>query len=53
MKEEFNVIKLLWKLLVNEFEIFIVWDSILDVLEIEFVYFFLKEMVIKGVLDGI
>lgn len=51
-KEEPNAIKLSRKLLVNESEIFIVRDSILDVLEIEPVYFSSKEMVIKGVPDG-
>jgi multidrug efflux pump subunit AcrA (membrane-fusion protein) len=51
-KEESNAIKLSRKLLVNESEIFIVRDSILDVLEIEPVYFSSKEMVIKGVPDG-
>lgn len=51
-KEEPNAIKLSRKLLVNESEIFIVRDSILDVLEVEPVYFSSKEMVIKGVPDG-
>ena len=51
-KEEPNAIKLSRKLLVNESEIFIVRDSILDVLEIEPVYFSSKDMVVKGIPDG-
>ena len=51
-KEEPNAIKLSRKLLVNESEIFIVRDSILDVLEVEPVYFSSKEMVVKGIPDG-
>ena len=51
-KEELNAIKLSRKLLVNESEIFIVRDSILDVLEVEPVYFSSKEMVVKGIPDG-
>ncbi|MEZ4874190.1 MAG: HlyD family efflux transporter periplasmic adaptor subunit [Flavobacteriaceae bacterium] len=51
-KEEPSAIKLSRKLLVNENEIFIVRDSILDILEIEPVYFSDKEMVIKGIPNG-
>tara|TARA_R110002074_G_scaffold62680_2_gene150543 strand:- start:132121 stop:133269 length:1149 start_codon:yes stop_codon:yes gene_type:complete len=51
-KEEPNAIKLSRKLLVNESEIFIVRDSILDVLEVEPVYFSSKDMVVKGIPDG-
>ncbi|MBW2936800.1 HlyD family efflux transporter periplasmic adaptor subunit [Aureisphaera sp. CAU 1614] len=51
-KEEPNAIKLSRKLLVNESEIFIVRDSILDVLEVEPVYFSSKDMVVKGIPNG-
>lgn len=51
-KEEPNAIKLSRKLLVNDSEIFIVRDSILDVIEIEPIYFSAKEMVVKGIPDG-
>ena len=51
-KNEPNAIKLSRKLLVNEAEIYIVRDSILDVLTIEPVFFSSKEMVVKGIPDG-
>lgn len=51
-KEETKAIKLSRKLLVNESEIFIVRDSILDLLAIDPVYFSSKEMVVKGIPDG-
>lgn len=51
-KEEPNAIQLSRKLLVNESEIYVVRDSILDVLEIEPVYFFSKDMVVKGIPNG-
>ncbi len=51
-REESNAIQLSRKLLVNESEIYIVRDSVLDVLEIEPVYFSAKNMVVKGIPDG-
>ena len=51
-RDEPNAIKLSRKLLVNESEIYIVRDSILDILEIEPVYFSSKDMVVKGIPDG-
>jgi multidrug efflux pump subunit AcrA (membrane-fusion protein) len=51
-KDEPNAIKLSRKLLVNDSEIFIVRDSILDVIEIEPVFFSAKDMVVKGIPNG-
>lgn len=51
-KSESDAIQLSRKLLVNESEIFIVRDSILDILEIEPVFFSSKDMVVKGIPDG-
>ncbi|GAA4814113.1 efflux RND transporter periplasmic adaptor subunit [Litoribaculum gwangyangense] len=50
--EEPNAIKISRKLLVNDSEIFILKDSLLDVLKIDPVYFFPNDVVIKGVPDG-
>ncbi|MDY7395627.1 efflux RND transporter periplasmic adaptor subunit [Aureibaculum sp. 2210JD6-5] len=51
-KEEPNAIKISRKLLIDESEIFIIKDSILDVIKVDPVYFSPKEVVIKGVPDG-
>ncbi len=51
-KEEPNAIKISRKLLVNQSEIFIVRDSILDLIPVTPVYFSPKEVVLKGVPDG-
>ncbi len=51
-KDEDNALKLSRKLLVNESEIYIVRDSVLDIMEVEPVYFSDKEMVVKGVPNG-
>lgn len=51
-KDEPNSIRLSRKLLVNESEIYIVRDSILDILEIEPIFFSAKDMVVKGIPDG-
>ena len=51
-KEEPNAIRLSRKLLVNESEIYIVRDSILDLIPVEPVFFSSKEMVVKGIPDG-
>ena len=51
-KNEPNAIKLSRKLLVNESEIFVVRDSILDLIKVEPVFFSAKEMVLKGIPDG-
>lgn len=51
-KEEPNAIKISRKLLIDESEIFIIKDSILDIIKVKPVYFSPKEVVIKGVPDG-
>lgn len=51
-KEEPNAMKLSRKLLVNDSEIFIVRDSILDVIEIDPIFFSAKDMVVKGIPNG-
>lgn len=50
--DEPNAIKISRKLLVNSSEIFIVRDSILDLIEVKPVYFSPNDVVIKGVPDG-
>ncbi|NNE32196.1 MAG: HlyD family efflux transporter periplasmic adaptor subunit [Winogradskyella sp.] len=50
-KEIPDAIKISRKLLVDESEIFILKDSILDIIKVEPVYFSPKEVVIKGVPD--
>jgi len=47
-----NAIKISRKLLVDQSEIFILRDSILDLIEVEPVYFSPKEVVLKGVPDN-
>lgn len=47
-----NAIKISRKLLVNDSEIFILRDSVLDILKIEPIFFFPNDVVIKGVPDG-
>ncbi len=51
-RKEENAIELSRKLLVDQNKIFILKDSILDVLEIRPVYFSPDKMVVKGVPDG-
>lgn len=51
-KQEENAIELSRKLLVDQNKIFILKDSILDILEIQPVYFSPDKMVVKGVPDG-
>jgi len=51
-KEISDAIKVSRKLLVDQSEIFIIKDSILDVIEVNPVYFSPKEVVIKGVPNG-
>ncbi|WP_432411762.1 efflux RND transporter periplasmic adaptor subunit [Rasiella sp. SM2506] len=51
-REQTNAIKISRKLLVDESEIFIVRDSILDLIKVEPVYFSPKEVVVQGVPDG-
>tara|TARA_R100000935_G_scaffold15425_1_gene30739 strand:+ start:7275 stop:8420 length:1146 start_codon:yes stop_codon:yes gene_type:complete len=51
-REQANAIKISRKLLVDESEIFIVRDSILDLIPVEPVYFSPKEVVVQGVPDG-
>lgn len=51
-REQLNAIKISRKLLVDESEIFIVRDSILDLIKVEPVYFSPKEVVLQGVPDG-
>ncbi|QNJ97053.1 efflux RND transporter periplasmic adaptor subunit [Constantimarinum furrinae] len=51
-REEPNAIKIARKLLVDEREIFIVKDSILEVMTVDPVYFSSEEVVLKGVPDG-
>ena len=51
-REQENAIKISRKLLVDEGEIFVVRDSILDLLSVQPVYFSPKEVVVQGVPDG-
>lgn len=51
-KDEPNAIKISRKLLVNNSEIFILRDSILDVIKVRPVYFTPNEVVIKDVPDN-
>jgi membrane fusion protein (multidrug efflux system) len=51
-REQTNVIKISRKLLVDESKIFIVRDSILELIPVEPVYFSPKEVVVQGVPDG-
>ncbi|WP_369997640.1 efflux RND transporter periplasmic adaptor subunit [Winogradskyella sp.] len=51
-KEIDDAIKISRKLLVDQSEIYIIKDSILDVIEVEPVYFSPKEVVVKGVPDN-
>ncbi|MET2985135.1 efflux RND transporter periplasmic adaptor subunit [Aureibaculum conchae] len=51
-KEEQNAIKISRKLLIDESEIFIIRDSVLDIIKVDPVYFSPKEVVVKGVPDG-
>ncbi|MGS2725048.1 efflux RND transporter periplasmic adaptor subunit [Psychroserpens sp. BH13MA-6] len=47
-----NAVKISRKLLVDQSEIFIIRDSILDIIEVEPVYFSPKEVVVKGIPDN-
>ena len=51
-KQEENAIQLSRKLLVDQNKIFILRDSVLDIMEINPVYFSPDQMVVKGVPDG-
>jgi len=51
-REEPNAIKISRKLLVDESEIFIVRDSVLDLIPVQPIYFSSKDVVLKGVPDG-
>ncbi len=51
-REQANAIKISRKLLVDESEIFIVRDSILDLIKVAPVYFSPTEVVVQGVPDG-
>lgn len=51
-REQENAIKISRKLLVDESKIFIVKDSVLDVIEVEPVYFSPNDVVVQGVPDG-
>lgn len=51
-REQANAIKISRKLLVDESEIYIVRDSILDLMQVKPVYFSPKEVVLQGVPDG-
>lgn len=51
-REEPNAIKLPRKLLVDERKLFILKDSVLDVIDVEPIYFSDKDVVVKGVPDG-
>ncbi len=51
-KQEPNAIKISRKLLVDQGEIFILRDSVLDVMEVQPVYFGEKDVVVKGVPNG-
>lgn len=50
--DEENAIKISRKLLVNNSEIFILRDSVLDIIKVDPVYFSSSNVVIKGVPDG-
>ena len=51
-KQEENAIELSRKLLVDQNKIFVLKDSVLDIIEVKPVYFSPDKMVIKGVPDG-
>lgn len=51
-REQANAIKISRKLLVDESEIFIVRDSILDLMQVRPVYFTPNDVVVQGVPDG-
>lgn len=51
-REQANAIKISRKLLVDDSEIFIVQDSILNLIPVEPVYYSPKEVVVQGVPDG-
>lgn len=51
-KEEADAIEVSRKLLMDQSKLFVVRDSILDIIEVEPVYFSSKTVVIKGIPDG-
>ena len=51
-REEPNALKISRKLLVDQKDIFIVRDSVLDIIEVDPVYFSSDDVVVKGVPDG-
>ena len=51
-RKEENAIRVSRKLLVDESQLYIVRDSVLDVIEVEPVYFSAKDVVLKGVPNG-
>tara|TARA_R110002073_G_scaffold4213_1_gene27879 strand:- start:17212 stop:18354 length:1143 start_codon:yes stop_codon:yes gene_type:complete len=51
-KEEPNAIKISRKLLIDESQIYIIKDSVLDIIKVDPVYFSPNDVVIKGVPDG-
>jgi multidrug efflux pump subunit AcrA (membrane-fusion protein) len=51
-RDEPNAIKIARKLLIDEREIFVVRDSVLDVMQVAPVYFSKEEVVVKGIPDG-
>lgn len=51
-REEPNALKISRKLLVDQKDIFIVKDSVLDIIEVDPVYFSSEDVVVKGVPDG-
>jgi membrane fusion protein (multidrug efflux system) len=51
-RDEVDAIKILRKLLINESQIFVVKDTVLDLINVTPVYFSSKEVVLKGVPNG-
>tara|TARA_R110002072_G_scaffold59514_2_gene151558 strand:+ start:38535 stop:39713 length:1179 start_codon:yes stop_codon:yes gene_type:complete len=51
-RDEPNAIKIPRKLLIDEKELYVVRDSILDLIEVDPIYFSSEEVVVKGVPDG-
>jgi multidrug efflux pump subunit AcrA (membrane-fusion protein) len=51
-RDEPNAIKISRKLLIDESEIFVIRDSILDLISVQPAYFSTKDVVLKGVPDG-
>jgi membrane fusion protein (multidrug efflux system) len=51
-RDEVDAIKILRKLLIDESQIFVVKDTVLDLINVTPVYFSSKEVVLKGVPNG-